>query len=156
MKKKEWKQLTVSGRGEAIPIEKWRHAAYSNPDSHTNIGFSSHTPSSLFTSEARIPGRQGALKWAVCVKELPLQGQALRKRIRLALENNTGSRVNQESSTLRTLSPAHSWNKTLCLEVKKERMATALKLSGSRGLEQKMRRRLVFFFLLLSAIHTHI
>lgn len=100
--------------------------AYSNTKSHTNImGFllthtlilSSHL--SLLLKLTFLAGRE--LWSGQCVKGLPLQGQAQRKRICLAVENNTGSRVNQESSTLRTLSPAHSCNKTLCLEVKKDR-----------------------------------
>lgn len=90
-----------------------------------------------------------------CVKGLPLQGRAQRKRICLAVENNTGSRVNQESSTLCTLSPAHSCNKTLCLEVEKDRTARALKLSGSRGLDQKMRRLSPRSCLQLVHIHKH-
>lgn len=75
-----------------------------------------------------------------CVKGLPLQVRALRKRIRLAVETDTGSGVNQESGTLHTLWPAHSCNKTLRLEVKKHRTARALKLTGSCGLDQEMRR----------------
>lgn len=90
-----------------------------------------------------------------CVKGILLQGRALRKRIRLAMENSTGWRVNQKSSTLRTLCPAHSCNKTLYWEVKKDWTARTLKLSGRGGSDQKMRRLFPCICLRLIRIHKH-